>query len=160
MGARLLATQEYDVKLASVSHGPLAYYLISNAVFSKTASNFDIIQNRGCELRLVNGYNGMNSELGGSRLLVSLALNWKERRIRLNSVIFGLKQLKSWDRHEGRAMGPWLPPKRPIGGRGRNWVLPPPQSFRREVPTRDFCAAEGASEKILRSIGNFAPPTF
>ena len=80
MGARLLATQEYDVKLASVSHGPLAYYLISNAVFSKTASNFDIIQNRSFELRLVKSCKAMHSELGGSRLLVSLALNWNERR--------------------------------------------------------------------------------
>ena len=139
----------------SVSHGPQPYYLISYAIFSKPALDFDNIQNRGCELRWVNGYNGMNSELGGSRLLVSLALNWKERRIRLNSVIFGLKQLKSWDRHEGGARGPWLPPKRPIEGRGRNWLLPPPIISARSGK-KGFCGAEAPLRKFSE-IFAFSP---
>ena len=75
-------TSEYDAKLASVSHGPLAYYIISNAIFTKTVLNFENILYRGCELRLVNSYKAMHSELGGSWLLVSLALNCSERRFR------------------------------------------------------------------------------
>ena len=62
-------------------------------------------------------------------------------------------------RGEGEGGHGSLPNARFRGG-GEIGFCPLPQSYRRGAPSMVFCGAEGASEKILRDIGNFALPSF